>query len=193
MPPSTSAPVPSLCRSKRARLKVEPALHRAEGLLNLGSGMEPICLLNCLSSACTGLPALPLCWIRSPSCHARRATAGWPALHNPCRPARPLSQARECLDDLRQLVDLGLVGWVHLHMLDAAVFAVDCRVSPVAEEGVFAFSTQRFTGGRRCQRVWLARLTFDVLPQACSAGDDGGINDGPACLAPSGLVAPTGC
>lgn len=87
---------------------------------------------------------------------------------------------RECLDDLRQLVDLGFVGWVHLHMPGVAVFAVDCRVAPVAEEGVFAFlDPARFTVGAVNESGLLA-FTFDVLPRACSAGDDGGINDGPA-------------
>lgn len=46
--------------------QVEPSLHGPPNACSTLKRIEPIFLLKLLSSGCTGLPALPLCWIRSP-------------------------------------------------------------------------------------------------------------------------------
>lgn len=54
-------------------------------------------------------------------------------------------------------------------MLDVAVFAVDCRVAPVAEEGVLAFLTQRASLSALSTSLGLLAFT-STLPGRAALG-----------------------
>ena len=66
-------------------------------------------------------------------------------------------------------------------MFDVAVFAVDGRVAPVAEEGLLAFLDPTRLGVGAVDDLCLFAFCLDVLARPGRAGNDGGVNDGAAC------------
>ncbi len=65
-------------------------------------------------------------------------------------------------------------------MFHIAVFAVDGRVAPVAKEGLLAFLDPAGVGVGAVDDPGLTLLILHVLARPGRAGDDGGVDDGPA-------------